>query len=243
MCSNDAIGMRYLSLLFISAGLLSAQSQPLTPEQRGDILMARKMFREAIDTYRKAPQNSAVVWDKIGIAYHQIGDLNAARKAYERSSHFDKKYADPINNLGTLYYAEKKYRTAIARYEKALKLAPESAAVWSNLGTAWYARGKYDEMNKAYARALAIDPEVFEKHGTVGTRMEDRSVQDKARYHYEMARLYAGQGKNDLALQYLRKCLEEGYKERDKWKAVPEFAGLRDTKEYKDLLTLEPRVL
>jgi hypothetical protein len=98
-------------------------------------------------------------------------------------------------------------------------------------------------MNKAYAKALAIDPEIFEKHGTVGTRMEDRSVQDKARYHYEMARLYAGQGKNDLALQYLRKCLEEGYKERDKWKAVPEFAAIRDTQEYKDLLTLEPRVL
>ena len=37
---------------------------PLTPERRADILMARKMYREAIEIYEEAPQNSAVVWNK-----------------------------------------------------------------------------------------------------------------------------------------------------------------------------------
>jgi len=209
----------------------------------GDLLMARKMFRDAIESYREGPQKSPVIWDKIGIAYHQLGDLNAARKNYERAIKLDPKYADAINNVGTVLYSEKKYRSAISRYHKALSIAPETASIWSNLGTAWYARGNYVEMSKCYAKALEIDPAVFEAHNSVGTTMQDRAVADKARYHYEMARIYAQAGKNDMALQYLRKSLEEGFKDKDKLSKAPEFAGLRDTTEFKDLLTLEPRVL
>jgi len=232
-----------LPIFSITAGAQAQAQTPLTPEQRGDLYMARKMYREAIDTYRAAAGNSAVMWDKVGIAYHQLGDLPAARRAYERAIKIDKKYADAINNVGTIFYAEKKYRSAISRYNRALQFAPDSASIWSNLGTAWYARGKIDLMVQAYAKALQLDPEVFEKNSSVGTRMMDRGVADKARYHFEMARLYAGSGKNELALQYLRKALEEGFKEKDKLQQAKEFATLRETQEFKDLMTLEPRVL
>jgi hypothetical protein len=73
--------------------------------------------------------------------------------------------------------------------------------------------------------------------------LEERSVQERAKYHYYVAKLYAKNGRNDLALQYLRKALEEGLKERKQLEKDPEFASLRDTKEFKDLLALEPRVL
>jgi tetratricopeptide (TPR) repeat protein len=236
--------MSRLRFLIISILPLTAFAQTtLTPEQRGDLYMARKMYREAIDTYSVNAKNSAILWDKIGIAYHQLGDLNDALKAYEHAIKLDKKYADAINNVGTVFYAEKKYRSAISRYNKALQFAPESASIWSNLGTAYYARGKFELMTQAYTKALQLDPEVFEKHGSVGTRMQDRGVADKARYHFEMARMYASSGKNDLALQYLRKALEEGFKEKEKLQQSKEFAALRETQEYKDLMTLEPRVL
>jgi tetratricopeptide (TPR) repeat protein len=223
--------------------LVAVAQTPLTPEQRGDLYMARKMYREAIDTYRAAAGNSPVMWDKIGVSWHQLGDLRAARKAYEHAIKLDKKYADAINNVGTVFYAEKKYRSAISRYKRALELSPDSAPMWSNLGTAWYARGKFDLMSEAYTKALQLDPDVFEKNNTLGTRMMDRGVADKARYHYELARLYAGNGKNDLALQYLRKALEEGFKEKDKLEQAKEFTALRETQEFKDLMALEPRVL
>jgi tetratricopeptide (TPR) repeat protein len=225
---------------------ISANAQspvPLTIEQRGDLYMARKMYREAVDTYGQGAKNSAILANKMGIAYHQLGDMNAAKKSYERAIKLDKKYADAINNVGTVFYAQKKYRTAISRYTRALQIAPNSASVWSNLGTAYYARGKFEEMTQAYAKALQLDPDVFETHGSVGTRMQDRGVTDKARYHYEMARMYANAGRNELALQNLRKALEEGFKEREKLEQAREFAALRETKEYKDLMTLEPRVL
>lgn len=237
--------MSLARILILSAipVLACAQANTLTPEQRGDLYMARKQYREAADTYRENAHNSAVMWDKVGVAYHQLGDLRDARKSYEHAIRLDKKYADAINNVGTIFYAEKKYRSAISRYNRALQFAPDSASIWSNLGTAWYARGKFDLMNQAYLKALQLDPDVFEKNNSVGTRMIDRGVADKARYHFELARLYAGTGKNELALQYLRKALEEGFKEKDKLQQAKEFSTLRETQEFKDLMSLEPRVL
>ncbi len=218
-------------------------SRKLTPEEHGDLYMARKMYREAVEAYREGPKKSPIIDNKIGIAYHQLGDFAAARRYYEQAIKLDKKYADAINNLGTVYYAEKKYRSAISRYKKAIDDKPGTASFWSNLGTAYYSRGKFEEMTKAYAKALEYDPEIFEHRGTVGTELQDRTVADRARYHYELARMYAHAGKNELALQYLRRSLEEGLKDKAKMTEAPEFAALRDTDEFKELLTLEPRVL
>lgn len=215
----------------------------LTPEQRGDVLMARKMYRDAIDAYREGPKNSALLLNKIGIAYHQLGDFAAARRNYELAIRADKKYADAVNNVGTVFYAQKKYRTAIARYRKAIDMSPNTASFWSNLGTAYYSRGKFEEMANAYQKALQLDPGIFEHRGTIGTEMQDRTVADRARYHYELARMYASAGKNELAIQYLRKSLEEGLKEREKMTQAPEFAALRETEEFKQLIATEPRVL
>ena len=218
----------------------------LTLEDRADVYMARKMYREAIDTYKdaeKTASDKAILEDKIGIAWHQLGDAAAALKSYQRAVKLDSKYADAINNIGTIYYAQKRYRRAINEYRKALNISPNSAAIWSNLGTAQYARKQFQEMSESYAKALQLDPAIFEARAGAGTQMQDRAVEDRARYHFEMARVYAKAGKNDIALQYLRRSLEEGFSDKAKIEKDPEFAALKETPEFKDLMTLEPRVL
>ena len=55
--------------------------------------------------------------------------------------------------------------------------------------------------------------------------------------------MYAKDGRHDLALQYLRKALEEGFREKKKIQEEPDFASLRDLPEFKELMALEPRVL
>src|SRR5260370_28758314 len=88
-----------------------AQTTPqLTAEQRADILMARKMYREAVDVYREGPLDSAVIWNKIGIAYHQMLQMNEARKNYEKAIKLNPKHTEAINNLRTVFYASKCYR-------------------------------------------------------------------------------------------------------------------------------------
>ena len=215
----------------------------ITPEDRGDVYMARKMYREAIEAYEQAPQNSAAIWNKMGIAYHQMMQLDAAMKRYRRAIKLDSKYAEAINNLGTVYYAEKHYGKAIGYYKRALKLAPESASMYSNLGTAYFAEKKLKLFWDAYNRALQLDPEVFEHRNAYGVLLQDRTVEQRAQYHYYMARMYAGQGQRDRALEYIRKALEEGFNDKKKLMQDPEFASMRDLPEFKELLKLEPRVL
>jgi tetratricopeptide (TPR) repeat protein len=219
------------------------KSATLTVEQRGDILMARKMYREAIETFAEGSPRDPVLRNKMGIAYHQMLQLDKAQKCYEQAIKLKPNYHEAVNNLGTIYYAKKNYRRAVSQYRKAIKLAPDQASVHSNLGTAYFARNQLDRALEEFRTALSLDPEVFEHHSTYGVMLQERSVADRAKYHYWMATLYAQQNRGDLAIQYLRKALEEGFKERKKLTEEPAFASIRELPEFKQLLTLEPRVL
>ena len=220
-----------------------APARALTPEERGDILMARKMYREAIETFQTDPHKNAILYNKIGIAYHQLQQLDNARKYYERALKENPQYPEALNNLGTIAYARKSYRKAIRYYKKALVLSPKSASIYSNLGTAFFARRKYKEATAAYQQALVIDPDVFEHRSNFGTMLEDRNIEERAKFHYYLAKIYAKAGRDDLAMQYVRKALEEGFKDRNKLKDDPEFETLRKLPEFQTLMTVEPRVL
>lgn len=216
---------------------------PLTPEMRGDIYMARKMYREAVDAYREGPPNSPILANKIGIAHHQMQQLDTAKKQYERALKLNKNYPEAINNLGTVYYAKKSYRKATGYYNKALKLTPNSASILSNLGTAYFARKKYKDALTAYSRALEIDPEVFEHRSSQGVLLQERSVEERAKFHYFMAKTYAKAGNAERALLYMRKALEEGFKDKNKFREEEEFASLKELPEFEQLLAMEYRVL
>ena len=257
--------MKYCVLMIaLAAGTLQAQSlvadskpqvQPAVPvqtekpkpvvttEMRGDIAMARKMYREAIDYYSEVEPRTAVIWNKIGIGYHHLMELNLAKKAYEKAIKTNPKYSEAINNLGAVYYAQRSYRRATGQYRKALKISPESASILSNLGTAWFARKKYDKAADCYQRALALDPEIFEHRSTTGVLLQERSVEERAKFHFYLSKTYAKAGAAERALLYMRKALEEGFKDRKRFVDDPEFAALQELPEFQELMALQPRAL
>jgi tetratricopeptide (TPR) repeat protein len=211
----------------------------LSPERRADIFMARKMYREAVESYStalNANPGAAVLHNKLGIAYHQQILLDNARRSYERAIKLDKKFSQAINNLGTVYYAQRNYKKAEKMYREALKHAPNSASIHSNLGTAYFARRKFKQATEAYLTALSLDPDVFEHRSTAGTLLQERTVEDRARYFYFMAKAYAAAGIYDRALLYLRKALEDGYNKRDRIPKEPEFKALLDNPEFQQLV-------
>jgi Tfp pilus assembly protein PilF len=235
-----------LGLFLIGAAAFAQDKPALSIEMRGDIFMARKQYREAIDTFREGSPKDPVLLNKIGIAYHQMMKLDDARKSYEQALKVKPDYIEVMNNLGTIYYSRKSFRRAISWYNKALKKSDgdsKVASIYMNLGTAYFARKQYDRATTAYQTAMKIDPDVFERHGNVGVILEERSVEEKAKYHFYLAKLYAKGGRNDLALQYLRKCLEEGFKEKKKIEDEADFAALKELPEFKELLAKEQRVL
>jgi tetratricopeptide (TPR) repeat protein len=226
-----------------SAQEISSPNPVITPELRGDIMVARKMYREAIDFYKPGANTNAVLANKAGIAYQILSDLDNAKKYYERAVKLKPDYAEAINNLGTVYYAEKSYRRAINQYHKALRLSPRSATTLSNLGTALFARNQLDEAIKVYQQAVAIDPDVLDQRGTQGVIVQQRNVEEKAKFYYALAKTFATEGATDRTLLYIRRALEQGFKERDKFLQEPEFAFLQDNAEFKEILAAEHKVL
>ncbi len=216
--------------------------RPVTPEVRADILMARKMYREAVEKYEEMPETAGRD-NKIGIAYHQMLQFSLAKRFYERAVKLEPRYGEAINNIGTVYYGEKSYGRAIKQYKRALRYSPDAASIFSNLGTAYFARHKYKEAFAAYQRAMELDPDVFEHRNAFGVLLQERSVDDLAKFHFYMAKVYAKSGMNDRALLYIRKALEEGFKDRQRLLADPEFSGLQNLPEFQQLLALQPRIL
>jgi tetratricopeptide (TPR) repeat protein len=219
----------------------------LTPRQQADFLAKSGRHAEAAELYasiaRQGQRKQAVLWNKIGIAYHQMLDFPAASRCYRESSMVDPLYSEARNNLGTVYYAQKQYTRAIAEYKRALAVTPFSASVHSNLGTAHFARKEYEQASVHYAKAVELDPQIFERQGGQGTILQQRSVEDRASFHFYLSKVYARNGDLDRSLLYMRKALEEGFKDRKKFVEDEDFAALQSVPEFQTLLATEFRVL
>jgi tetratricopeptide (TPR) repeat protein len=153
-------------------------TRELTPEEMGDLFMARKQYFEAAQAFKVlADQNprNAVYLNKLGIALHQQEALSLALKYYERALKVNPKYADAQNNIGTIWYQRKKFGKAIRAYEKAIKLRDDMAVLYSNLGYAYFGDKKYEASIAAFRIALAKDPQFFQVRFAVAGSVRNRS--------------------------------------------------------------------
>ena len=209
--------------------------QPLSPEEQGDLDMARKRYQAAIQAYREAPQNLWRVWNKMGMANQQMYIVAEAKKDYEMSLKLNPTSADVLNNLATTYYALKQYAIAEKYYRKALKVDPKSALIEKNLGTDLLAEDKFKKGWECYKTALALDPEIFarENQFRVG---EPTPTQKRGAMNYFLAKSYARVGMLDRAVMCLRMAIDEGFTDRKKIMNDVEFASLRGVAAFDQLL-------
>ena len=126
--------------------------------KRADSMLARKFFEDAALEYQKAlaiTPRDHVMQNKLGIAYHQLQNLEMAKKQYDRARKINPKYHEAWNNLGTVHYSLKKYKRAVKDYRKALGINPESATTHHNLGAAYFAMKKYEEGFRCVCRSFS----------------------------------------------------------------------------------------
>jgi tetratricopeptide (TPR) repeat protein len=211
---------------------------PASPEQLGDSLEAQKRYQAAIEAYKKVTPESADVWNKMGIAYQMMFNLDDAMRCYERSLRLNPKNARVINNLASVYDARKDLNNSERLYRKALKLEPRSAMILRNLGTNLLAQHKYKKGWELYQAALALDPNVFTE--TNSPRIDNpASIQERGAMNYYMAKGCIRAGQNDRAIEYLRMALNEGYTNPKKIQADSEFAVLRGNPAFEQLLAAQ----
>lgn len=211
-------------------------------EARGDDLRRAKLFLDALDYYRaalaKTPGGSRVL-NKIGITELMMQHFKEAKKSFEQSIKAEHSFADAYNNLGVVLYEEKKFGAAVKQYHKAIAIDGNSASFFSNLGAALFSKKEFEPAVVAYQHALDLDPEVFERTSRGGVQAQLPRPEDRARYDYTVAKLYAKMGLSERSLEYLKKALEEGYKDFQNVYKDQEFSALRKDPRFTELVSVK----
>lgn len=190
----------------------TASAQEL--EQQADILRARRFPEDAMDFYRYAMVrggNQAVLLNKLGLTELEMRNNELARAYFKRALKLAGKNAEIWNNLGAVEYLDRGAQSAVADYKKAIKYDRSDAVFHANLATAYFETKEFNSARREMATALKLDPAIYDKPiGTGGVKAHVLTSEDRARFAFEMARLYARDGQQDQMLHSLAMACEFG---------------------------------
>lgn len=185
-------------------------------EKAADIARARKDYPLAIQYFQaalKKDRKNSMLYNKLGLAQLRNNDLGAARVSFESAVKWNSKFADAVNNIGAVDYMNKNYGAAAKRFKKAVALDETRATFHVNLGAAWFSQKRMERAIAEYTRAVELDPDALRQDAKVGVTAQISSPEERARYSYMMAKIYAKRGDVDGCVQCLKKAKEEGYRD------------------------------
>jgi tetratricopeptide (TPR) repeat protein len=140
-----------------------------------------------------------------------------------------------------VYYEEASFAKSIRNYAKAILLDNNEAVFYSNRAAALFAKKEFAKASMDYAKAVELDPDILERSergGGVQARLP--SPQDRAHYDYVLAKLYARNGMPERSLHYLRRAMEDGYRDiKDVYKDA-EFSTVRNDPRFAELMASKP---
>lgn len=143
------------ALLYLRLAVYLDPSHDLAVLTLGDILERAKQTDDAVDVYRRMPENSALrpVADiQIGLGLEALGKTDEAVKQLEMLIASRPEDIEAISALGNIYRSRKRFEEAADTYNKAIaKLAAPGRSNWD----LFYSRGIAYERTKRWAEAEA----------------------------------------------------------------------------------------
>ncbi|HEY0672031.1 MAG TPA: tetratricopeptide repeat protein [Longimicrobiales bacterium] len=136
---------------------------------RGDSEAAAKLYEDLV----KEEPNSPKLWNELGVARHQAGNLDEAERAYRHALDLDPDYALAWNNLAVARHHRGDAHESESAFRAALAHGRAIADVWRNLGLMLMRSGRLEHALDAYKRALEADPESALAYAGLGIALMD----------------------------------------------------------------------
>ena len=128
-----------------------------------------------------------VIWNILGAAAAQTGQIDQAVHAFKRVIAIKPDYAEAYNNMGNAFKDQGKLDEAIASYNKALLLKPDDADAYYNLSNALQDQGKLNESIEVCNKALSFKPDCALAYNSMGNALHDQGKRDEAITSYNKA--------------------------------------------------------
>jgi tetratricopeptide (TPR) repeat protein len=191
-----------------------ATATPQVLEQQADILRARRFPEDAMDYYKYALARSGdrvSLENKLGLTQLELRNVELARACFKQAVKLGPKSAQAWNNLGAVEYLDRGASSAISDYKHAIKLDKRQAVFHANLATAYFETKDFGGARKEMATALKLEPGIFDHDESMGgVQAHVLTSQDRARFSFEMAKLYAQSGDVEKMLHSLAMASEAG---------------------------------
>jgi tetratricopeptide (TPR) repeat protein len=183
-------------------------------ELEGDVLRARRFPEDAMDYYKYALARggaAAPLLNKLGLAELELRNVELARAYFQRAVKISRNDPEAWNNLGAVEYVDGANEDAVSDYKHAIKLDKHQAVYHANLSTAYFGRKDYKGARREMVAALKIDPLIFDKEPSGGgIAAHVLTSEDRARFCFEMAKIYAQDGQEEQMLHSLAMASEAG---------------------------------
>jgi serine/threonine protein kinase/TolB-like protein/Tfp pilus assembly protein PilF len=184
-----------------------------------------------------------------GVALRQMGRLEEAIAEHKRALELDPLSLIINRALGLAFYESRQYDQAIEHERKTLELEPNFIPALDTLGMAYVQKSMDREGIAEFEKLLVTSPgnllglsDLGYAYAVAGRRAEAQKVLDQLNEHSKenyvpamlRARIYAGLGEKDKAIEWL----EKGYGDRaiTNIKVNPEVDPLRSDPRFADLL-------
>ncbi len=149
----------------------------------GQMADALQMSREMLKRFPEA----YLVLNIQGAAAAQIGEIDAAIKAFQNIILFRPTYSAAHFNLGNLFKEKGELAKAEGAYRAALTHNPNYPEAQYNLGIVYQAQGQFDQAVSAYKKAIALNPNYAQAYNNLGNVLTTSDQGDAALAAYQKA--------------------------------------------------------
>ncbi len=142
------------------------------------------IWKNSIDLWsyvlKEEPERVPLAYNQRGMAFYDMGQLDAANKDFERAIALNPSYFDAYNNFGMTLYKMGKFDDAIGEFDRAIALNPSYREAYNNRGMVFRDKGQLDRAIEDFKMAIDLYPSYYKAYNNMGTVYGKAGLYDQA---------------------------------------------------------------
>jgi len=143
----------------------------------------QETFNKIMDLYKKGQYLTVIeqaklitkqyseaymIWNILGASALQIGVLDQALQAFEKTTKIKPDFSNGYYNMGVALQNQRKLDVSIEAYNKAISLKPDYPEAYNNMGVALKDQGKLNEALEAFDKTIKLKSDHIEAYNNIG---------------------------------------------------------------------------